>query len=113
MTERSLTRNEDWRRVQTRGTRGRCDHLSLKVLERSSPDLPSRLGLRIRSEGAARAVERNRARRRLREAWNAVAPPSGWDAVVSGSAQALNGKTYQELTSCLGRALDRAQGRVQ
>src|SRR5687767_7524986 len=104
MGARSLTRAADWRRVQKTGNRGRCDHLGLKASPREKREQPSRLGLRIRSRGPARAVARNRCRRRLKAAWREVAPPTGWDAVVSADTS-LNGKTFQEVRDCLRTAL--------
>ncbi len=103
MKASSLRRAEDWRRVQKSGQTGSCEHLRVRVSERAS-ELPSRLGLRIRATGPARGVARNRVRRRVKEAFRRVGPSRGWDVVVHGDT-GLNGKTFQELTGCLDRAL--------
>ena len=106
MKARSLRRAEDWRRVQKSGQTGSCDHLRVRVSERER-DLPSRLGLRIRAQGPARGVTRNRARRRVKEAFGLVGPSKGYDVVVQGDT-GINGKTFQELSGCLDRALAEA-----
>ena len=89
------------------GRDGRCDGIRLRALRRSSPLSPSRLGLRIHSLGPARAVTRNRARRRLRAAFAQVGPDVGWDVVIRANAS-LNGKSYQEIVSILQDALNSA-----
>ena len=106
MGSRSLSRAEDWRRVQNSGQTGTCKHLRVRLLARDG-DEPSRLGLRIRGSGPARAVGRNRARRRVREAFRLVGPPRGWDVVIHGGTD-LNDQGFDELSSCLERALGEA-----
>lgn len=106
MKARSLKTAEDWRRVQKSGQTGSCDHLRVRLSARDE-DLPSRLGLRIRATGPARGVRRNRARRRVKEAFGQVGPPRGYDVVIQGDT-GLNGKSCQELSKCLERALDQA-----
>ena len=59
--------------------------------------------------GPARAVKRNRARRRLREAWRQTAPPRGLDVVVYTDTE-LSGKEFQAVRHELRLALERAQG---
>lgn len=89
--------------MQKSGQTGSCDHLRVRLSPRSE-DLPTRLGLRIRATGPARAVTRNRARRRVKEAFELVGPSRGYDVVVQGDT-GLNGKTFQDLSGCLDRAL--------
>lgn len=107
---RSLTRAGDWRRVLSQGERGRCNDLRVRMLRRPS-DEPSRLGLRVKAVGPARAVARNRCRRQLREAWNQVGPARGWDAVVFAPAD-VSGRNFQALVACLERAIEEATGGV-
>ena len=100
---RSLSTVEEWRRVQTSGQSGSCEHLRVRLLARET-DGPSRLGLRIRGTGSARAVNRNRARRRVKEAFRLIGPPKGWDVVIHGGSD-LNDKSFVEVRECLQRAL--------
>lgn len=106
---RSITRAADWRRVAREGRTGRSGGLRVRVAPRPRPELPSRLGLRVRVEGRARAVRRNRARRRLRAAWQEVAPDRGLDAVVYADAASAD-KNFQSVTEELRTALERAGG---
>lgn len=103
-SERSITRARDWRLIREQGRSASCGDLRVRVVERPSEDLPTRLGLRIRAAGPARAVARNRAQRRLRQAFRTVAPPTGVDVVVYAD-RATNDKTFQELSKCLATAL--------
>ena len=111
MGERSLTRAGDWRRVLSQGKRGRCNHLQVRMLRRASAE-PSRLGLRVKAVGPARAVARNRRQRQLREAWQQVGPARGWDAVVFAPADST-GRNFQDLVACLERAIEEATGGVR
>ena len=106
---RTLSRAADWSRVAREGRPGRCGGLRVRIAPRAAPELPSRLGLRVRVEGRGRAVRRNRARRRLRAAWRAVAPERGFDAVLYADA-AYADKNFQTVTDDLRFALARAGG---
>ena len=106
----SLTTAEEWRRVQTSGKSGSCEHLRVRLLARETT-APSRLGLRIRGTGSARAVNRNRARRRVKEAFRLIGPPTGWDVVIHGASD-LNDKSFEELGECLQRALRDAMSKT-
>ena len=106
---RSISRAADWARIAREGRAGRCGDLRVHVVSRAAPELPSRLGLRVRAEGRARAVRRNRARRRLRAAWRAVAPDHGLDAVVYADGTYAD-KNFQAVTEELRGALERAEG---
>ena len=105
----SISRAGDWARIRREGRSGRCDGLRVVVARREDGDLPSRVGIRVRVVGNARAVRRNRARRRLREAWRALPPPRGIDAALYADPSSLD-KNFQELVGELSCALDRALG---
>lgn len=107
MGPRALSRMEDWQRVRSRGRSGRSGGLRVKVVARPDPEAPSRLGLRVRASGPARAVTRNRARRRLREAWRLSAPEKGLDVVIHADGTYAD-KNYQAVVEELRRALDQA-----
>jgi len=71
--------------------------------------VPREQGIRIgfvTGRGLGGAVQRNRARRRLREAWQSVAPHvrDGYDVVVA-ARPGVESATIQELTAELGELL--------
>lgn len=102
--ERSLRSSRDFERVLRTGTRASSGGVSVRVAPRRG-DGPSRLGLVVR---APTAVRRNRTKRRLRAAFAAGGPASGYDVVVqSGDLEAL---PFAELGEDLARALERARG---
>ena len=106
-SERSISRASDWARIRRQGRSGRCDGLRVVALSRARAELPSRLGIRVRVAGRARAVRRNKARRRLREAWRTLPPPAGVDAVVYADESATD-KNFQTLVNELSAALAEA-----
>jgi ribonuclease P protein component len=80
-----LSRSRDFDAVYRKGRSVSTRYLTLHVFPRDDdPDGPPRLGLAVpRSVG--NAVERNRVKRRLREAWRDVAAeiPDGRDYVLA------------------------------
>jgi ribonuclease P protein component len=65
------------------------------------------------SKKVGKAVVRNRAKRRLREAARAVLPRlgrAGWDYVLVGRADATVSRRFAELVGDLEGALDRLHG---
>jgi ribonuclease P protein component len=89
----SLAAPRDFQRVLSQGRRTRSRGIQVSLMPHVSPQLPSRLGLSVRS---ARAVDRNRARRRLRAAVQGCVPPTGWDLVIGADRTAATMK-FQEL----------------
>jgi ribonuclease P protein component len=66
------------------------------------PAGPSRMGLSV-PRGVGTAVRRNRVRRRLRAAWQAVEAQPGTDVLVRAGSRALS-VPFQELVESLQRA---------
>ena len=79
------------------------------VVVRAAPsgDAPVRLGVRVSARGPARAVRRNRVRRRIRHAFGDVAPATGWDVAVIVQPEAVD-RSFQELGTLLEGALSEA-----
>ena len=69
--------------------------------------MPSRLGLRVHVDGRARAVRRNKARRRLRAAWELAAPENGVDVVIHADGSYAD-KNFQDVTNEVSLALERS-----
>jgi ribonuclease P protein component len=105
MPARSITSHRDFREVCNEGHVSRTNELVIYVRRRAD-DGPSRLGLSARWRGAT-AVERTRAKRRLRAAARETLPDSGWDVVVR-VARGCNAKSFQSLRSALSQALGQA-----
>ena len=104
MPERSLKSSRDFERVLRTGRRGSSGGLIVHASPRPDGG-SSRLGLVVRS-GAA--VERNRAKRRLRAAFASACPASGYDVVIKSGAPAA--EPFGELSKHLARALEDATG---
>jgi ribonuclease P protein component len=82
-TKRTISSSREFERVYARGRRSRRGPLTIFAAPGESPAAPSRLGLAVRISGA---VPRNRARRRLREAFRQGSPTMGVDVVIRGGA---------------------------
>lgn len=85
----TLRRRSDFEQVFESGkfTGGRA--LAVRVLARDQDDGPSRVGYAVGKRLDKRAVVRNRARRRLREAIRRVEVRDGYDLVVMARQPAL------------------------
>ncbi|HXZ99270.1 MAG TPA: ribonuclease P protein component [Candidatus Binatia bacterium] len=83
--------------------RARCGAVRVDAARRADGGL--RVGLS--TPGMRRAVERNRLRRRLREALRCLGPADGYDLVVSSDAGAL-GLPFAELSRQVAEAAGRA-----
>jgi ribonuclease P protein component len=84
------------------GERRRGRHFILEVLDRKAPDEPPRVGFTV-TKKQGNAVERNRIRRRLREAVRLSAQfamQPGHDYVIVAHREAL-GAPFDELTNAL------------
>ncbi len=102
--EQRIRNSRDFHRVRATGARGRSDGLTVWVVP-GRPESRSRVGLAPRSK---RAVDRNRIRRRLREAWREIPASNGREIVVGADQNALEAE-YQELVRHLKSALSRAE----
>jgi ribonuclease P protein component len=98
---KALSTRREFDRVLRGGQRGRSDELTAFVAPASGGI--SRLGLVVRGRGA---VNRNRAKRRLREAFSRCGVPNK-DVVVRAGVE-TNGLPFQELVERLRTALSQA-----
>jgi ribonuclease P protein component len=71
---------------------------------------PARLGIVVAKKQLAKAVDRNRAKRLLREAFRAVGPefPAGWDVVLV-ARRSLPAQPLARLVAALREGLARAR----
>lgn len=78
-----LRRSEDFERVRVQGRRWRGKFLALNAAPAESNTAPTRIGY-IASKSLGKAVQRNRARRLMREATRNLEDsiPSSWDMVL-------------------------------
>ena len=78
-----LRGSEDFERVRAQGRRWRGKYLALNAAPAESNAAPTRIGY-IASKSLGKAVQRNRARRLMREAARSLEKviPSGWDVVL-------------------------------
>ena len=106
----SIRSSRDFRRVYRTGKKVRDDGITLWVAPRPD-DGETRLGMSIRA-AVGTAVERNRLRRRVREAFRSFDPAPGSDVVLAATPEAA-GRNFQELKSSLGVALERAGVKVR
>lgn len=105
MATSSLRSGRDFRRVYRTGKKVRDDGITVWAAAR--PDAgETRLGMSIRA-AVGTAVERNRLRRRVREAFRSYDPAPGSDVVLSASREAT-GRNFQELQGSLSTVLERA-----
>ncbi|MGH2784956.1 MAG: ribonuclease P protein component [Actinomycetota bacterium] len=104
-----LTSSADFRRTYAQGDRASTKALSAYVLM-TAEDRPARVGV-TSARGLGGAVERNRVKRRIREAVRAVRGEirEGADVVVVASPSAL-ATSFQEMVDSLRRALAAAGG---
>jgi ribonuclease P protein component len=82
--ERRLRRPGDFSRLRSSGVRLECGSFFLNAGPSVSGSGPSRLGIVAAKAQLPRAVDRNRAKRLLREAFRACPGlfPEGWDIVL-------------------------------
>ncbi len=92
------------------GSRAARRAFVLEMRERGD-EAPARLGFTVTKRTAKKAVERNRIRRRLREAARIAmqAAPAGRDHVLIGRRNAL-GERFADIVSSLEGALRQASG---
>jgi ribonuclease P protein component len=103
-----LTTSRDWTRMRAGGNPTRGRHVILVRV--AAPGEPTRVGFVASRRGVGNAVERNRARRRIREIvrrrWARVAH-EGWLLMFVASKSALVAP-HQDLASDVERVLDTA-----
>ena len=100
-----LRRRADFEQVFVSGTFVGGRTVSLRILERGEG--PTRVGFAVGKRLDKRAVIRNRARRRLREAIREVDLRDGYDIVVLGRRPVLTeefGHVRKDVRAVLGRA---------
>lgn len=105
-----LKRRRDFR-AAAKGLRAARRAFVLEALRRGD-DGPPRFGFTVSKRVSAKAVERNRIRRRLQEAVRRVAPQDarcGHDYVIIGRRAALN-EPFAELTAALHKAMMQMRG---
>jgi ribonuclease P protein component len=83
---RSLSNSRQFRKVLNTGTRARRDGVVVACAPAGHGG-PPRIGL-VAKVDRGRAVARNRARRRLREAVASVTPDGGFDIVITAGPEA-------------------------
>jgi ribonuclease P protein component len=85
---RHILRQNDFTLAYKQGSRARCAYYTVVVRENGGPH--TRLGLSVGKAAYREAVDRNRARRVLREAFRLAQPdlPAGLDVVLIGIAGA-------------------------
>jgi ribonuclease P protein component len=106
--EHRLRLSSDYALAKSAGTpfRGRC----CLLLALARPGLPTRIGFIASKRGVGGAVERNRARRRLREIvrrrWSRIPRTGYWLAFVAsrGSLTASHGELASEVERLLAQA---------
>jgi len=111
---RRLLRHADFDRVYKKGRRHFATHMTVFYLRREADEQqadPSqlRIGFTVRKVLGG-AVQRNRMKRRLREAvrLQAIRPPAGVDVVINPKASLLRAD-FDELKSEIGKAFQAIQ----
>jgi ribonuclease P protein component len=107
---RRLLRHADFDRVYRKGRRHFATHMTVFYLRREDDELqaqsppPFRVGFTV-SKVLGGAVQRNRMRRRLREAvrLQAMPPPNGFDVVINPKASLLTAN-FAELKAEIAKA---------
>lgn len=103
----TLSNSRQYREVLNTGRRARRDGIVVTCVPTGRGE--SRVGL-VANVGRGRAVARNRARRRLREAVAAIGPRGGFDIVVAAGPEAES-MDFQQMVENLREALLEAGGR--
>jgi ribonuclease P protein component len=99
-----IRNSRDFHRVRTTGASARSDGLTVWMAPRGQEG-SVRLGLSVRTR---RAVDRNRIRRRVRQAWTRIDVRPGRDVVVGADPSTMDVE-YQELVTHLQSAVSRAE----
>jgi ribonuclease P protein component len=115
---RRVLRHADFDRVYKKGRRHFATHMTVFYLRREGDELqaqppsPCRFGFTIRKVLGG-AVERNRMRRRLREAvrLQLVPPPNEFDVVINPKASVLSAN-FEELKAEVAKAIQVMQRSV-
>ena len=104
-----LTSSADYRRTYAEGKRATASSISAHVRITDDPR-PARVGVTA-VRGLGGAVQRNRAKRRVREAVRTIRPEikDGSDVIVVATPRALS-ENFQEMVDNLRRALAQAGG---
>jgi ribonuclease P protein component len=105
-----LTRSRDFDAVYRRGRSVASRFLTLYWFERDDGGMPPRLGLAI-PKALGPAVQRNRLKRQLREAWRMKPVPAGRDYVLvarAGLPDAVEVRGLQWLRERIDELLEKA-----
>jgi ribonuclease P protein component len=97
--EQHLRRQGDFRAVREAGRRVPCGAFTLTFLRRDPPiDAPARVGVVASIAAVGNAVQRNRARRRMRELFrrHQALVPAGCDLILTARS-AFNRTAFPEL----------------
>lgn len=107
--ERRLRLQGDFDRLRSKGVRLECGSFFLN-LGKAPAEVPARLGIVVAKKQLAKAVDRNRAKRLLREAFRAVGDdlPAGWDVVLV-ARRSLPSQPLARLVAALREGLARAR----
>lgn len=110
--ERRLRLQGDFDRLRSQGVRLECGSFFLNAA-RATADSPARLGIVVAKKQLAKAVDRNRAKRLLREAFRAVGEelPAGWDIILV-VRRSLPGQPLPRLVAALREGLARARAEI-
>jgi ribonuclease P protein component len=109
-----LTRSEDFERVRKAGTRWRGRYCSLNAARAESNAATTRVGY-IASKSVGGAVQRNRARRLMKEAVRASVNhvPTGWDIVLIAQPSLIVEKArMQQVQEDVQWLLNKAQAQL-
>jgi ribonuclease P protein component len=107
--ERRLRLQGDFDRLRSKGVRLECGSFFLNA-GRAPAGGPARLGIVVAKKQLPKAVDRNRAKRLLREAFRAAGPalPAGWDIVLV-ARRSLPGQPLARLVAALREGVARAR----
>jgi len=106
--ERRLRLQGDFDRLRSKGIRLECGSFFLNA-GRAPADGPARLGIVVAKKQLPKAVDRNRAKRLLREAFRAAGPgiPAGWDVVLV-ARRSLPGQPLARIVAALREGVARS-----
>ena len=96
--EQHLRRQGDFRAVREDGRRLHCGAFTLTFLRRDPPGAPARIGVVASTAAVGNAIQRNRARRRMREIFrrHQELVPAGCDLVLHARGS-FNRTAFPEL----------------
>ncbi len=107
--ERRLRLQGDFDRLRAKGVRLECGSFFLNA-GKAPAEMPARLGIVVAKKQLPGAVDRNRAKRLLREAFRAAGDevPAGWDVVLV-ARRSLPGQPLARIIASLREGLARAR----